>query len=66
LTDPTSPQNAIQVNEEALPQPLAIVDGRGQVIGSVFNETMLSLDVAPEFRRDDPFLAAVFAFLEPI
>ena len=66
LTDPTSPQNAIQVNEEALPQSLATVDGRGQVIGGAFNETMPSLDVAPEFPRDDPFLAAVFAFLEPI
>ena len=38
----------------------------GQVIGGTFNETMPSLDVAPEFRRDDPFLAAVFAILEPI
>jgi len=40
LTDPTSPQNAIRVNEEALAQSLAIVDQRGQVIGGAFNETM--------------------------
>src|ERR687890_2396768 len=39
LTDPTSPQNAVQVNEEVLAQSLAIVDNRGQVIGGAFNDT---------------------------
>ena len=66
LTDPTSPQNAIRVNEEALAQSLAIVDQRGQVIGGAFNETMPPLEEVPEFRQDDPFLAAVFACTEPI
>jgi hypothetical protein len=66
LTDPTSPQGAIRVNEEALAQSLAIVDQRGQVIGGAFNETMPPLDASPEFRQDDPFLAAVFASTEPI
>ena len=66
LTDPTSPQNAIRVKEEVLIQSLAILDGRGQVIAGGFRETMPPLDVSPEFRRDDPFLAAVFAFAEPM
>src|SRR5215217_7652749 len=66
LTDPTSSQNAVQLNEEALAQSLAIVDQKGQVIGGAFNETMPPLDVTPEFRQDDPFLAAVFACTEPI
>jgi hypothetical protein len=66
LTDPTSPRSAIQVNEEVLAQSLAIVDQEGQVIGGAFNETMPPLDVAPEFREDDPFLSAVLAFVEPV
>jgi len=66
LTDPTSPQNAIRLNEEVLAQSLAIVDRRGQIIGGAFNETMPPLEESPEFRQDDPFLAAVFAFIEPI
>ena len=66
LTDPTSPQNAIQLNEEALAQSLAIVDQWGQVIGGAFNETMPPLDVAPEFREDDPFMAAILAVVEPV
>jgi hypothetical protein len=66
LTDPTSPRSAIRVNEEALAQSLAIVDQRGQVIGGAFNETMPPFDVMPEFREDDPFLAAVLEFLEPV
>ena len=57
---------AARVNEEALVQTLAIVDGYGQVIGGAFNETMPDLDASPEFREDDPFLAAVFVFVEPI
>ena len=66
LTDPTSPQNAVQVNEEVLAQSLAIVDNRGQVIGGAFNDTVLPLDVAPELREDDPFMAPALAFVEPI
>ena len=66
LTDPTDPRSAIRINEEALAQSLAIVDQRGQVIGGAFNETMPPFDVMPEFREDDPFLAAVLEFLEPV
>jgi hypothetical protein len=66
LTDPTSPQNAVQVNEEVLAQSLAIVDSRGQVIGGAFNDTMPPLDVAPELREDDPFMAPALAFVEPV
>ncbi len=42
------------------------MDQRGQVIGGAFNETMPPFDVLPELREDDPFLTAVFEFLEPI
>jgi len=66
LTDPTSPQNAVQVNEEVLAQSLAIVDSRGQVIGGAFNDTVPPLDVAPELREDDPFMAPALAFVEPV
>ncbi len=66
LTDPTSPRSSIQVNEEALAQSLAIVDHRGQIIGGAFNDTMPPIDVEPEFREDDPFMAAVLATTEPI
>jgi hypothetical protein len=66
LTDPTSPQGDIRINEEVLDQSLAILDERGQVIAGGFRETMPPLDASPEFRQDDPFLAAVFAVLEPV
>ena len=62
LTDPTSPQSAIRVNLETLAQSLAILDRRGHVIGGAFNETMPPFDASPEFRQDDPFMAAVLAF----
>src|SRR5215218_5818451 len=45
LTDPTSPQDAIELNEETLAQSLAILDGEQRVIGAAFNETMAPLDV---------------------
>jgi hypothetical protein len=66
LTDPTSPRSAIRVNEEALVQSLAIVDRRRQVIGGAFNDTMPPLDVVPQFREDDPFMAAVLSWVEPV
>jgi hypothetical protein len=66
LTHPTSPRSSIQVNEEALAQSLAIVDHRDQVIGDAFNDTIPPIDVEPEFREDDPFLAAVLATYEPV
>ncbi len=66
LTDPTSPRSSIRVNEETLTQSLAIVDHKGQVIGGAFNDAMPPIDVEPEFREDDPFLAAVLATTEPI
>ena len=66
LTDPTGPRSDIRINEEVLAQSFAIVDGEGRVIGGAFNETMPPLDVAPEFREDDPFLAAVLEVVEPV
>ena len=66
LTDPTSPRSAIRVNEEVLAHSLATLDGTGQVIGGAFNQTMPPLTAAPEFREDDPFVAAVLAWAEPI
>jgi hypothetical protein len=66
LTDPTSPRDAIEVNEEILAQSLAIVDGEGRVIGGAFNETMPPFDVEPPFREDDPFLNTVVEVWEPV
>jgi hypothetical protein len=66
LTDPTSPQDAIEVNEETLVQSLAILDREGRVIGAAFNETMAPLDVEPPLREDDPFLDIVFSVWEPV
>jgi hypothetical protein len=66
LTDPTSPQGAIEVNEETLAQSVAILDGEGRVIGAAFNETMLPLDVEPPLREGDPFLDTVVGVWEPV
>jgi hypothetical protein len=66
LTDPTSPQDAIEVNEETLAQSLAILDGEGRIIGAAFNETMAPLDVEPPLREDDPFLDTVVSVWEPV
>ena len=66
LTDPTSPQDAIEVNEEVLEQSVAILDGEGSVIGGAFNETMPPFDVEPPLREDDPFLDTVFGVWEPV
>ena len=66
LTDPTSPKDAIEVNEEVLVQSLAILDGEGQVIGSAFNETMGPFDAEPPLREDDPFLVAPFVAYEAV
>jgi hypothetical protein len=66
LTDPTSSGDAIEVNEEILAQSLAILDGKGRVIGGAFNETMPPFDVEPPFRKDDPFLDTVVAVWEPV
>jgi len=66
LTDPTSPLEAIEVNEDVLEQSVAIVDGQDRVIGSAFNETMPPVDVEPPLREDDPFLNTVFGVWEPV
>jgi hypothetical protein len=66
LTDPTSPQGAIEVNEETLAQSVAILDGEGRVIGAAFNQTMPPLDVEPPLREDDPFLDTVVGVWEPV
>ena len=66
LTDPTSPQDAIELNEETLAQSLAILDGEGRVIGAAFNETMPPFDVEPPFREGDPFLDTVVTVWEPV
>jgi hypothetical protein len=66
LTDPTSPQGAIEVNKEVLAQSLAILDGEGRVIGAAFNETMPPFDVEPPLREDDLFLDTVVGVWEPV
>jgi hypothetical protein len=66
LTDPTSPREAIAVNEDVLDQSLAVVDGEERVIGAAFNETMPPFDVEPPLREGDPFLDTVFTVWEPV
>src|ERR687896_2639023 len=66
LTDPTSPQGAIEVNEEILTQSLVILDGEGHVIGAAFNETMGPFDEEPPLREGDPFLDTVISVWEPV
>jgi len=66
LTDATSPRSAVEANEEALSQSLGILDDSGDVIGGAINETMPPLMDPPSFRRGDPFLDAVLAFVEPV
>ena len=66
LTDPTSPADAIEVNEETLAQSVAILDGEERVIGGAFNETMPPFDVEPPLREGDPFLDAVVSAWEPV
>src|ERR687896_863790 len=66
LTDPTSPQGAIEVNEEILTQSLVILDGEGRVIGAAFNQTMGPFDVEPPLREGDPFLDTVISVWAPV
>ena len=66
LTDPNSPADAIEVNEETLARSVAILDGEGRAIGSAFNETMPPFDVEPPLREGDPFLDTVVAVCEPL
>jgi len=66
LTDPISPQDAIEVNEETLVQSLAILDGEGRVFGAAFNQTMPPFDVEPPLREGDPFLDTVVGVWEPV
>jgi hypothetical protein len=66
LTDPTSPQGAITVNEEVLTQSLAILDGERRVIGAAFNETMAPFDVEPPLREGDPFLDTLVGIWEAV
>ena len=66
LTDPTSPQGAIEVNEEILTQSLAILDEERRVIGAAFNETMGPFDVEPPLREGDPFLDTVISVWEAV
>jgi hypothetical protein len=66
LTDPTSPQGAIEVNEEILTQSLVILDGEGRVIGAAFNETMGPLDEEPPLREGDPFLDTLISVWAPV
>ncbi|MGH3086944.1 MAG: hypothetical protein ACRDSJ_06445, partial [Rubrobacteraceae bacterium] len=66
LTDPTSPEGAIEINKETLSQSVAILDGEGSaIIGGAFNETMGPFDEEPPFR-EDPILGAVMGVWEAV
>ena len=66
LTDPTNSLSAIQVNDKVIEQSLVIMDGDGQVIGGAFNKTMPTVHPELSLRHNDPFIAAVMSFCEPI
>ena len=66
LTDPTSPKDAIEVNEEVLAQSLAILDEEGHVIGCRVQRDDAALRRGTPVREDDPFLAAVLGVWEPV
>ena len=66
LTDPTSPRSSVEVNTDTLAQSLAVLDDAGDIVGGALNETMPLHDGPPSFRRGDPFLDAVLAFVEPV
>jgi hypothetical protein len=66
LTDATSPRSAVEVNTDSLAQSLAVLDDAGDVVGGALNETMPLHAGPPSFRRGDPFLDAVLAFVDPV
>jgi hypothetical protein len=66
LTDPTSPRDAVSLNEDVLAHSLAVLDETGAVIGGAINEPMPASDHGPAFREGDPFLDAVLNFAAPI
>ncbi len=66
LTDATSSRSAVEVNTDTLAQSLAVLDDAGDVVGGALNETMPLHAGPPSFRRGDPFLDAVLAFVEPV
>ncbi len=66
LTDPTSPREAVMVNEDVRSYSLVTLDDGGRVIGGAINETMPSPDLEFAVRKDDPFLDAVLGYVGPI
>ena len=66
LTDATSPRSSVEVNTDSLAQSLAVLDDAGDIVGGALNETMPLNAGPPSFRRDDPFLDAALAFVEPV
>lgn len=66
LTDPTSPRDAVMVNDDVRSHSLVTLDDGSRVIGGAINETMPSPDLDFAVREDDPFLEAVLAYIEPI
>ena len=66
LTDPTSPRDAVMINEDVRAHSLVTLDNSGRVIGGAINETMPPPDLDPAFRQDDTFLDAALAYIAPI
>jgi hypothetical protein len=66
LTDPTSSASDIRLNNDVLKQSVAVLDQHGQVTAVALNETMPRLDEQPPLRQDDPFIVAVFTYLQTI
>lgn len=66
LTDPTTPASNIQLNDDVLRQSIAVLNQGREIMAVSFNETLPMLDEQPPLRQDDPFISAVFMYLQTI
>lgn len=66
LTDATSDQVPIPLNQDVMQFSLAITDSQGHILGAAMNETMPPIGITPAFRVNDPYLDAIGSFMTPI
>ncbi|MCB0339571.1 MAG: hypothetical protein KDD53_08205, partial [Bdellovibrionales bacterium] len=66
LTDPSSSESPVPTNGDVLRFSLAIRDGRGDVVGGAFNETLLPCNEPKPLRSGDAIIEAVGVYMEPI
>ncbi|MEM7132147.1 MAG: hypothetical protein AAF702_37925 [Chloroflexota bacterium] len=66
FTDPASPRSAVQLNAAVLDSSMVLVNEDEEVLGGVISEPMPSITEPETHRPNDPFIAAVLSFFEPI